>query len=225
MVFPLAMGICFAGVSPSLQRADFESNAKRSWQGPWGGGIDGGHGGGEFAKAGNENFSHSPKYAARLDTWDDGSPKALAWSCLRQRVRCSPGGHMKAGVWIYSSSSVAPLASSNVTVQLRVEYFSDDDGDRIIPTDVVLSRPFGPAFGDKPDEWHRVFVSGRVPDGAKCLGLSIVLMVQKPGSTRQSIWVDDADLELSGPGRANQPVPRGKVVPDDFPWWKQLFGP
>jgi hypothetical protein len=225
LVIPVAMSICFAGVSSSLERADFESGAHRSWEGPWGGGMGCGAGGGSFVRAGSNSFVRSGRTAARLDAWNTQPDPCTAWSCLRQRVRCVPGSQMKASVWLYSSSMLAPLAETGATVQLRVEYFADDDGEQIIPTHVDLSKPFGPSAGSAPDTWEMVFVSDRIPEGARSLGLSIVLMTQGAGTNVQSVWVDDAQLELRVPGRANQPVPRGKVEPPDFPWWKQLFGP
>jgi len=166
------------------------------WSGPWGYGALGGHGSGSFVDASAHDYVRSGERSLRLAVRDDGNPSAVAWSGISQTVRCRPGSKVRAGAWVFYRSAYFPPTEGRAMAQLRLEYFSDEFGERLIPTRVSLSTPFTSSSGYAPDTWHLVQVYDRVPRRARSVKFSIMLLSQKPDGREKIVWVDDAFLQF-----------------------------
>lgn len=210
-------------------RSGFEADESCEWSGPWGGGMDGGAGKGDFVTPAPGDFVRSGKRALRLSVWDNGASNATGWAFLAQKLPCASGARVRAGASFYASSSVLPVPSGAVA-QLRLEYYYDQTCESQIPTHVMLSEPFSLADGRQPDVWHAVEVRDRVPDGATCLKFSIVLLARRPGRVPGAIWVDDTfvDLARGRNARAREATPEMPAVTPATvaprrSWWQRLF--
>ena len=187
----------FAG---ELGEPGFEGAVATVWRGPWGGGMYGGQGSGEIVDKATSPLVRSGRKAACLRVWDHNTSNAVAWSSLSQTMACSPMSRIRAEAWILSSPKLMPLAASGTVTQLRVEYFSDESAQRVIPTRAVLSEPFPLSAGHTSGRWRKIEVTDRVPSGALSMTVSIVLMTERPGAQPQAIWVDDVAVETMRPG-------------------------
>ena len=182
-----------------LLRFGFEECEEAPFEGPYGGGAYGGSGGGRLVAGGAGDFVRSGKQAVRLEVWDDGSKESVAWAGIMQTVMCDLRRKVQAGVWLYFSSSVLPL-QPGAQAHLRVEYFEDPEGTRMIPGCVYVSPPLDPGV-HASDTWHLVEVHGRIPPESKSLRVSVVVMGQGLKGQPQAIWVDDLCVEM-------HPIPR-----------------
>jgi hypothetical protein len=182
----------------------------QDWQGPFGGGVSGGNGTGRLITTGQTDFVRSGTGALRLMVYDDGQSNAMAWSGISRTMACQPGQRIRAGVWLYYSSTVFPLLPDGATFQVRLEYFSDEDAHEINPHRVRISQPFGVIEGHPSDAWTLVETCDRVPAGSRAVKMSLVLSNDKPAGCRQAVWADDAYLDASGPRLRNQ-LPRNKL--------------
>ena len=90
-------------------------------------------------------------------------------------------------------------------MQVRIEYFEDDQGSRIIPTHAAVSEPFVP--DGSATNWTKVSLCDRVPRGARTMVLSIVLMGQSVGSTPVEVWIDDVSVTTSD-ARSRELLPK-----------------
>lgn len=214
LMLTLAMGTCLAGMSDVSEFGGFETGAERYWQGPHGGGEGGGTGSGGFFAPDDSNFVHKGERAARLDVNGGAGPaKSVAWACIEQVAPCSPRSRLHVNGWFYASSSASPLSTTGTTAQLRVEYFSDDEGKRIIPTRVVLGPPFGPSAGHRQNRWYNISLQDRVPDDARSLKLSIVLVSPQAGPNIESVWIDDIAILQEGRRAALRPSEKQPAAP------------
>jgi hypothetical protein len=182
-----------------LSNPGFEDGQLAPWEGPWGGGALGGEGTGQLVEAGPGNFVHSGRQSLRLTVWDDGNPSAAAWAGISQSHSCQPGQKLRAGAWIYCSSSDSPPLEGLALAQLRLEYFRDDFSQEEIPTHITLSTPFSSSAGYAPDTWHLLQVYDRAPPQAGLVKMSIMLLSQVPDGRPKVVWVDDAFVEFQSP--------------------------
>lgn len=184
----------------NLSEPGFEGNVVMgNWVGPWGHGALGGHGSGSFVDGGSDDFVRSGDRSLRLTVSDDGNPNAVAWAGISQTQKCMPGSKVRAGAWIYSSPDHHPPTEGRAMAQLRLEYFEDDYAEYVIPTHISLSTPFTSTAGYEPDTWHLIQLYDRVPDMARTVKFSILLLSQQPNHQPKMVWVDDAFLEFQGP--------------------------
>ncbi|HEY8240219.1 MAG TPA: hypothetical protein VIH35_02170 [Kiritimatiellia bacterium] len=215
LMLTLAMGTCLAGMSDLSEFGGFELGAERYWQGPRGGGEGGGTGSGGFFTAGKSNFVHKGEFATRLDVVSTGSgpAKSIAWACIEQVAPCSPRGRLHVNGWFYASDTVSPMAATGSTAQMRVEYYSDTEGKRLIPTRVVLGPSFGPSAGHRLNRWYNISLQDRVPDDAHSLKLSIVLLSPQAGPATESVWIDDVAILQEGRKAAARPSEKPPSAP------------
>jgi hypothetical protein len=196
-----AVGIAIAFVVAlsfaQVARIDFEQPATTRWIGPVGGGTSGGAGGGTLVSLNEGNYVRGGRHALRLEVWDDGSSRhAVAWAGVMHHMSCTPGTRVNAEGWVYFSSTNAPL-TENGAVHLQVEFFRDAAGEDLMPEYVCVSPPVNPtthAF----DQWHRIDIRGRVPDGARSLRAGLIVTAQHLGGRKHAVWVDDLCIELKG---------------------------
>lgn len=201
-----------------IDHSGFELTDDCEWSGPWGGGMEGGGGKGEYVHRSARNFVRSGKRAVRLMVWDDGTTNAVGWAFLAQKLPCRPGSRVRAGANFFASSSVMPLPPGAVA-QLRLEYYYDGSCESQIPTHVMLSEPFTLANGHRADEWQAVELQDRVPPNAQCMKLSILLMAEHPGGQPGAVWVDDTFLDVALVG-ARAARDAGSTPPP-APWWRR----
>lgn len=224
-VSALLAGIVSVSVTAAeVDRCDvgFERGDAYEWAGPWGGGTDGGQGRGGIVSAKDGEFVRSGRRAVRMSVWDDGGSNAVAWAFMAEKHACTPGARIRAGAQVYTSSTQEPLPASAVA-QVRIEYYYDRSCESQIPTHVKLSEPFSLAAGRRPDAWELVEVSDRVPPGATCLKITILLMAEHPGTKPGTMWVDDTFIEqIRTPGRtrADAGDEAGRVAAAH--WWQRL---
>ncbi|MFH0907427.1 MAG: hypothetical protein V1929_01515 [bacterium] len=210
VMLTLAMGISLAGMSDRSEFGGFEPGAERYWQGPRGDGEGGGAGGGGFFGADEANFVHNGKGAVRLEVHGGTGPeKSMAWACVEQITPCTPRGRLHVNAWFYASSSVSPMAATGTMAHLRVEYFANEECTRLIPTRVVLGPPFGPSAGHRQNRWYNISLQDRVPEDARCLKLSLVLMSPQAGPNTEAVWIDDVAILQEGRKTALRPSEKG----------------
>jgi hypothetical protein len=177
--------------------SSFEEPLSPTWQGPEGGGQGGGGGAGDIVTVGASNYVHSGKHAVRLVVWDDGHPEAISWAGVMRVLPCTPGRRIRSGAWLYFSSKTLPLRGGALA-QLKIEYFEDEEAAQLIPTHIFLSPPFESSCY-KPDTWHLIQSTDRIPSSARSMKLSIVMTARHLGGHKEAVWLDDLSVETQSP--------------------------
>jgi len=176
-----------------------------SWEGPDGGGSCGGQGGGEIINLGSNDFVRTGEHALRLKVWGSGNENSVTWAGVMKKLPCPGGRKVRIGAWLYSSSYALPL-DEKTCAQLKIEYFADQDAQKLIPTHIYLSPPFAPS-SYPPDRWHLLEATDRAPQDVCSLRFSIVMTAASLGKSQQAIWLDDISVEVQKSGRGRNGLP------------------
>ncbi len=192
-----------------LVESSFEEPLTPSWEGPEGGGASGGQGRGAVVEASATNFVRTGRRSVQLVVWDDADANSMSWAGLTKVMPCLPSRRVRVGAWLYFSSSVLPVGGETCA-QLKIEYFDDEDAQRILPTHVFLSAPFNPRT-HRTDSWHFVEAFDRAPPHACRLRFSIVMTARRLGGREQAVWVDDMFVDVGRPSPRIPPRAEGET--------------
>lgn len=184
------LGLASFPARAELGDPGFEDGGTRHWFGPRGGGSDGGAGFGDFETSPTSGTVRSGARSLRLEVRNDGDKPATAWAALTQKRFCIPYTRVEVSAWFRGDDD---CESTNAVAQLRIEYFQDDAGSRLIPGRVAVSEPFVPGPG--MNQWTKIMVTDRVPERARTMIVTIVLMGQDlEAASHVDVWVDDVWL-------------------------------
>lgn len=192
------LALCISWGHANLAELGFE-NGLKGWSEPWGYGTLGGHGEGQFVEADESNFVRSGERALRLTVRDDGTANAVAWAGISYQQEVEPGSKIRAGAYLFYSAHDSPPTEGRALAQLRLEYYSDALAKEVIPTHISLSSPFTSTGDSENGAWHLLQVYDRVPEEARTLKYTIMLLSQRPNGEEKKIWVDDAFIETRPP--------------------------